>query len=464
VNTTSYLYGIPTSGVTSTTSAGTATTGTAQTVYTVSSIRKRTINATIVATGSDSTDASVTSDTAITASFLGLPEAYAVAPGYLALLSTSYDSATATTINAQVYITLVSGSTGTATTTKLTSTSDVFASGSGVPTTSQACLITTFGLGNVWFDIGSNAFFFTYWKKTLTSVTTTTAGTCGTATTAYTIYLGGIYLSGSLYWTSPISVTAYTSANPVTYLIGGFDNWLNSSNIYIAYKDATTGIATTYYSKTTKSNSTTAIAAFSSLIKDTTSGTSGAAGYVTFTFTPNYVWASNYTYGITVANATSTYTSATAFTTTYTYTNFLNGSTTGVDSGLSSSGADNNIYYQGYQLNTGYSVLASWETGSSSPYSYSYTLATYYANGTVNQTAVTIGSTTYVTAQFYEDINGTFWIGWLDVDTANTGKGYLTYNAYLGKLQGQLNVPSSAGIVLPVIYAFILLFVAIFAL
>jgi hypothetical protein len=314
VNTTSYLYGIPTSGVTSTTSAGTATTGTAQTVYTVSSIRKRTINTTIVATGSDSIDASVTSDTATTASFLGLPEAYAVAPGYLALLSTSYDSATATTINAQVYITLVSGSAGTATTTKLTPTSDVFASGIGVPPTSQACLVTTFGLGNIWFDIGSNAFFLTYWKKPLNSVTTTTAGQCVTTTIAYTIYLGGIYLSGSLYWTSPISVSAYTSTAAVNNLIGGSDNWLNSSNIYITYKETTIGTVTTYYSKTTKSNATTAIAAFSSLIKDTSTGTSGSSGYVASTFTPVSVWASNYTNAITVANITNTYTTSAATT------------------------------------------------------------------------------------------------------------------------------------------------------
>jgi hypothetical protein len=398
---------------------------------------------------------------------LGLPEAYAVAPGYLALLSTSYDSATAATgsVNAQVYITLVSGSAGTAATTKLTSTSDVWASSSSAPAANTACVTTTYGLGNIWYDIGSSAFFFTYWKKTITSAATNSLGSCSTTTTtAYTIYLGGIYLSGSLYWTPPISVSAYTSTAPVTSLIGGFDNWLNSSNIYITYKDTTTGTATIYYSKTTKSNSTTAIAAFSSLIKDTTSGTSGAAGYVTFTFTPNYVWASNYTYGITVANATSTYTTATAYTTTYTYTNFLNGSTTGVDSGLSSSGADYNIYYQGYQLNTGYSVLASWATGSSSPYSYSYTLATYYANGTVNKTTATLGSTQYALPQFYEDLNGTFWIGWIDVDTANyvTGYGYLTYNAYLGILQGQLNTPSYSANLLSALSAVVLLFAAIF--
>jgi hypothetical protein len=354
----------------------------------------------------------------------------------------------------------------------LTSTADVVGNGlgtsAGVPQSGVSCTTTTFTLGNVFFDIGSNAFFFTYAKQVVTTTTASTIGTCPTGTgttlsTVNTIYLGGIYLNGSTFWSSPISVSAATAANSPSSLIAGNDNWLSSSNIYIVYKDVTA--TTTYYSKTTKSTATTAITSFTSLIKDPTATGSGATA-VTLTYLPVSVWASNYTYGITLQLQTATGSTPTYA---YTYTNFLNGSTAGVDSGLSNSAATGTTDvggYYGYQLTTGYSVIAYWQS-STSPSPYSYTLATYYANGTVNKTAATIGSVAYAPAQFYEDANGTFWVGWLDVDTANsiTGEGYLTYNAFLGSLQGQLNSPSSsAGIVLPAIYAFILLFVAIFAL
>jgi hypothetical protein len=122
----------------------------------------------------------------------------------------------------------------------------------------------------------------------------------------------------------------------------------------------------------------------------------------------------------------------------------INGSTTGVDSGLSNSadsisGNFGSGSYYGYELNTGYSVLAYWPTGTSTP-TYSYTLVTYSAHGTANKTAATLRSVTYQTAQFHEDANGAFWIKWLDVDTANTKSGsYFTDNAYLGVLQEQLN-------------------------
>jgi hypothetical protein len=462
VNTTSYLLGVTTSGYS--TSSTTGMTGAAQTTapaqISITGWRKRTINSTTVATGSDTTEASVTSDTSLSTTIFGSISAYAVAPGYLALLTTGVDGSSGS-VNYQVYITLIAASPGTATQTKLTTTSDVVSNAVGTtPALNAACTTTTFTPGNVFYDIGSGAFFFTYAKTVITTPVSTVAGTCGSGTLTYanTIYLQGIYLNGTFYWSSPISVATATPANPASNIFAGNDNWLNSSNIYIIYKDTTSAVLTTYYSKTTKSTTTSALGSFSSLIKDPTVSGSGSA-QLTLTYTPVSVWASNYTYGITLALQTAT--GATSTTYAYTYTNFINGSTSGVDSGLSNSGATGSGGYFGYQLTTGYSVLAYWQTNTVSPTTYSYTLATYYGNATVNQTAKTIGSVTYKTPQFYEDGNGTYWIGWIDIDTVNGGS--LTYNAFLGALQGQLNVVG-AGILLPALYAFILLFVAIFAL
>jgi len=221
---------------------------------------------------------------------------------------------------------------------------------------------------------------------------------------------------------------------------------------------------TTYVSKTLKASTATAVGGFSALIKDPTATTGPPV--VTMTYSPISVWSSNFTYGITLSNTTVSTPSAGTATTTYTYTNYLNGSTTGVDSGLSSSGADAAVSYTGWQLNTGYTVVASWTTGASSPYATSYTYATYYGNGTANTTAASLGSITYAAGvQFYEDANGTMWIGWTDADYANTNAAsgsYYTYNAYLAKFQGQLNVPGSGANLLSALSAVALFFAAIF--
>jgi len=155
------------------------------------------------------------------------------------------------------------------------------------------------------------------------------------------------------------------------------------------------------------------------------------------------------------------YTGSTAGTpvvTTNGYVNYFNGTTTGVDTGLTTaSTTGSSAGYMAWQLNTGYTVVSAVTAASGTPPPTTYTYATYWANGTVNTTAATAGTITYGGAQFYEDSNGTQWVGWFDYDTAQTST--LIYNAYLAKFQGQLNIPGGASI-LSAISAFFALFLA----
>jgi len=176
------------------------------------------------------------------------------------------------------------------------------------------------------------------------------------------------------------------------------------------------------------------------------------------TYAPASVWSSNDTYAITLSNTTTTYVTVTGptttHTTTYAYTNFFNGTTTGVDSGFAGTSATYAGGFWGWQLNTGYTIVVGYGSSTST----TYYLGTFWANGTVNSTAVTAGSLTYGSPDFYEDANGTQWIGWTDVDTA-TGNSQWVYNAYLAKFQGQLNIPGGAN-VLSALSAFFALFLA----
>lgn len=436
-NDTSYLYGVPLESG--------ATIAAGWSGNTITTVRVRKINNTIAANGSDTTEAAVISDSAVTTTiYNGEYASWGVGPGYLAAISTGSDGAA--TANNQVWVSLLSGSGASAQTTKLTTTSDVTTA-----TSSAGCTDTTFGVGNIWYDIGAGAFFYTYWKN----VASYAVNSCtGTTTSATTIYLGGLFTNNTAYWSSgPISVSAATAGDSIYTLIAGGDNTVASANIIIAYKDYTA--TTTYWSKTAKSANTSAIASFSSLIKDSSPTTTGNVTASAMAYTPVAVWSSNVTYGIALENETTTATyvnsvrqnSSTSPTYSYDYTIFYNGSSTGVSSGLVSSSADGLSGFWGYQLNTGYTFVVGTY---SSTYTSSYSMQTYFLNGTVNGTATsatTIGTLAEYTPapQFYEDVNGTLWIGWLDVDTANYE---VTYSAYLAKLIGQVNVSSGAKVIL----------------
>ena len=338
----------------------------------------------------------------------------AVAPGYLAILTwgTGGDG-----VNNQVYLTIISGN--EANPLQITSTADVTDVCTGTVTHTNTA--TSFILGNIWYDIGAGAFFYTYTKELVT--TECVSGVSDTPATTYTIYLGGHFVNAAAYWTIPgLSLTPISAGNAISNLIGGGDNWVNSSSICVVYKDSVT--KTIYSSWTTKERSTTIGGNFQALISDDT--TTDA----TKTYTPLSVWASNYTYGIAVACANQT--SASVYN--YPILNFLNGSTTANDSGLldtsvtdSSGGA---VSLSGWMLNTGYTLVGAWKTYGSAYY---YQFATFYANGAYNTTNRTIG---YIRGpvNFYDDVNGAMWVGWTDIDTANS----MTYAGFVAKLQAQI--------------------------
>jgi len=265
--------------------------------------------------------------------------------------------------------------------------------------------------------------------------------------------------------TTPISAAPAVAANGVDSLMGGVDNTNAATSVYLVYQDDTTNII--YSSKTTISANASAISSFSQLAKapaatgsavaSSGSGASAVAGTtgtnMYYSYWPVSVWSSNNTYAITIgsSNQSTVFSGASgsivAGTPTYTYgwLNFFNGSSTGVDSGLTSSATTYGIgAYWGWQLNTGYTVVAEMDTATGGATTYTY--ATYFANGTANMTATTVGALTYGGPQFYEDVNGTQWIGWFDYDIT-AGNGEWVYSAYLAKFQGQLNIASGVNVI-----------------
>lgn len=345
-------------------------------------IYKRTLNATILS-WANYTSPVTKPDDEITVTIPVKDNWYfktAVAPNYLAVLSAGSDG-----LYMQIYINLITGT--TAKQVQITSTMDV----------------ESFTLGNIWYDKGSEAFFYTY-SKTVTAP----------LSYEYTIHLGGIYKDGTAYWTNPLTfqVASTATTNPIFYLMGGGDNWAKASNIYIVYKDAMAGII--YVSKTALATTTTAGGNFKQLVSDDIPNGQ--------TYIPIGVWASNYTYGIACYNQTQ------ADTTTFVHTviNFLNGTEVGSNSWMTMPGAYGANSLAGWPINTGYTLVVG--------DGFKYTMRTFYANGTASRTSINLGIL-HGPISLYEDPNGAMWIGWQDVDTANAG---LTYTGYLGILQEQI--------------------------
>jgi len=409
-NTTAYVYGVV---------------APAGTPLVFSKIYKRTLNATVVGWGNDTTMQSVSAtDGTITLTTPATAFLTAVAPGYLAVLS--YGTASS---NEQIYVNLVKDT--SATQYAITTNADVAAS-TCTGTSNTATTVTTVGLGNIWYDMGAGAFLFTYWKQVVS--TPCTAGSPGTPiTTTNTIHLGGLYTNGTAYYTNPgLSFTTAVAANAVTYLRAGGDNWSNAANIFVVYRDNTG--AKTYYSKIAKN--ATAGGSFTALNTDDATANAAKKYY------PVGVWASDYTYGISVAVENQT----AAAVWNYPILNYLNGSTTGVDSGLSYSGVTTTAAGNaatgvwGWKLSTGYTLLASWPSSTATtPATSVYVLGSFQANGTANGTQVTLASL-QGPLSVYSDVNGTMWVGYTDIDTANSK----TYAGWLAKLQGQINAASSS--------------------
>ena len=398
---TSYVYGIVTSG------------------NQISKIYKRTLNNTLIEMGYSNIMPYVTTETEINHFISADSNTFktAVAPGYLAILTWGMGS---DGINNQVYLSILNGR--SVMSRQITSINDISAStctgSSNTPTTT-----TSFTLGNIWYDIGAGAFFYTYTKKLIT--TRCVWGAPGIPTATYTIYLGGHYVNGAPYWAEPgLSLNPISERNAISNLMGGGDNWTKSLKICVVYKDIVT--KTIYFSWIIKAKSTTA-GGFRTLISDDTTFDAST------TYTPLSVWASNFTYGIAIACAdqiTKTYYQ-------YLVLNFLNGPTTAINSGFSLfEGSDPNggaISLSAWASSTGYTLVAAWTT--STPDTYSYQFGTFYDNGKVSATA-TLG---YIIGpvSFYEDVNKDMWVGWTDIDTANS----MTYSGYLAKIQREISPP-----------------------
>lgn len=184
----------------------------------------------------------------------------------------------------------------------------------------------------------------------------------------------------------------------------------------------------------------------SDTIVGTISGATASTSVVTTKFVPVSIWSSNFTYGIAVSNTsqiqTSTQYPSTPGTYTYVVNNYLNSTLTYADSGVTYSSAQSSGAVWGWPLSTGYTLVGVW--GTSTAGVKAYTWGTFYGNGTVNMTSTTLGSAAGPVS-FYEDVNGTQWIGWTDYDTSSNTP-TMTYAGYVAKLQGQLNVASGASI------------------
>lgn len=329
----------------------------------------------------------------------------------------------------QVYVTIIATS---ATTIQLTAT---------------ATSSTTFDFGRIFYDRGSGAFFYCYLQTVSASSTYTN-----------TIYVGGVYVNGTKYWKNDLPIDTVNNPGTNQYfifpLICGNDNWLNSSNIYVSWKESATPKAS-YFSKTTKATTTTAAGSATLLVTDTSK----------LVYSPKGIWASNVTYGL-----ASALTNSTSGSNVYSVVNFLNGTTTSTLSGIdysSAAAAPSNCF--GWMLTSGYTLIAAWPPSATSFSPMTYTWGTFYANGTANMTSmVSATSMTSMTLgtvagsiSFFEDINGTEWVGWTDLDTTNK----YTYNAYLAIFQGQLNsatLSSSANATIIFGFGLVLFLVAIF--
>jgi hypothetical protein len=370
---------------------------------TITGVIVRKLNASNIALASDTTEASVLADSAATAgtAIKSTSLMSAVAPGYLAILATD--------------------------TSSVVSFNLVTAASASIASTSVATATATYTLGNVWYDLNSTAFFYTY-----SSVAASTT----------TIYVGGMFVNGTVFWTKDLVITPATPANAVTNVMGGGDGWLNSSNIYVTWRDTTA--KTIYFSKTAKvSNSQggstvpAAGGAATSLVVDTSN----------LAYLPIGVWAGYNVSGIACSLVNTT--SGTAVNTIALFNSLP--ATTSVDSGLGTfTGVPTLV--NGAPYTTGYALLATYPGSTYNGYTY----GTFFANGTLNGTSVTSISTNLAGAvTVYEDVNGTMWMGWNDIDTANTN---VVYNSYLAKLFNQIN-PSSAN-VLSTLLAFVALFLA----
>ena len=366
-------------------------------LYSMASITKRTINATIAAEGTDTSLACVAAaDAVITVSDISFSPLYAYATaagGNYVAAAWIADSGTTQVVKVAVIA---------ANTSVLKTTT--------VKTASATVSTVNYAIGNMWYEDG---YFYLIWAQQDTS---------GSSTTENILYLNAVNaFNGSLLYTTEVTVATglgVSASSPGR--IASSARAAGSSNTYsdyvlVSYKSSANEL------KFVKVNRTAGTVASTETLKTDDSSN---------TYTPVGFISSLYTYAV-VVSTTNSDTS-----TTYNLTAFFNGSTT--ESTLSLTFTDISLFPQlmyGGQYFTGYYVVAYWRTSSGW---FRHAFQTYYANGTVNTTQTTIGDIAIESpdsppTRIFTDTNGAVWFGYNIFDTDT---GFIT-RGYVGKLFAQ---------------------------
>ena len=276
-------------------------------------------------------------------------------------------------------------------------------------------------LGNIWYDRSSDAFFYTYThqindKKRINSI-------CFA-------YIGGIFTNGTPYWSTPLALVSNQTGCSVGSIMGGGYNSIDAP-IYVSYSLSSIIPGEerneAYYSKVIKSSKTTSVEPSKLLV----SGNYDVEG----------IWASNdTTFVITLYEQD-----------TYRFIHYFNGTSDSVDADFSCVNVESEPpIFMGWLTGPGYTLLvqcqpripASDLNVNPDGYPKTYQIETFYANRTVRSPQLTFGPIEGPVS-FYQDIEGSLWIGWTDFDggTSYTNKTLFakTYKGYLAKFQGETN-------------------------
>ena len=223
--------------------------------------------------------------------------------------------------------------------------------------------------------------------------------------------------------TTSVSMTTTDSnlGSPLTGALAQNSNYTNSTSIYVTYADIAGSYQVVQGSVIIRATGTPVTSPF--LIATSTSTvTSSAAGIITYNGSAG-------AYGWMVGNTT------TSGTPTYGITAYESGSSIVSDLGITISGSPSSAPTGiSFRYGTGFGVFITYLTSGDSS-GFTCTARTYYYNGTVNTSQITIGNFNFNTQQNnFIDVNGAFWSGWIVQDDS-----YVIQQAWVGKLYGQIN-------------------------
>lgn len=419
---------------------------------TVTAVVHRKLNATLIGTGSDSTESSNLGDTTGTVSISTYnAPVLATGPGYLAAVTIAFSTTSSiSSVNINIW------AAGTTTPTAV----NIATAAADTSTTT-----TDYYIGSVWFE--DNYFYVLY------SQIDGTAAAGGTSVTLWnegTIYLQAVSTTGSKMYTSPVKVASSLTAalssaprgttNTALQPRAGGSNYTGSTYVNALWKIPTVsgGAQGKIQMQQLNKTSGATIGSAATLLTDVAAGSS-AAGFV---YTPAGTWFSATTYGVLIQNQTQANSAATTWSYTLLACANVTGSSTSsacTDSGLTFTGAvttqANNVV-QGYGLpysSTGYQIFATYVTGTATLGITPYSLAsrTYYVNGTGIST-VSDGSFAGVTSVF-ADGNYTLWGSYANYDASQTSSAF-AYQGYIGKLEYSLFPTTSSSSFSNTLFAF----------